>query len=154
MSLEISKIANAMEDCGFVERMLENLPRWRPKAKYMIARAAAKCIVKALDGLVREVYYVDLSGGEATIDFTGRDVDLIVLVDERLRGFEADLKAALEYSLNALIARYAGMYIAETGKKDVVEVHVVTDKNSGYGRLLTSRYYKSIKLHPEPPPII
>ena len=154
MSLEIGRIANAMESCDFIGMMLENLPRWRPKAKYMIARAVAKCIIKTLGDLVREIYYVDLSGGEATIDFTGRDVDIIVLVDERLRGLEPDLKAALEYSLNALVARHAGIYIAETGKKDIVEIHVVTDKNSGYGRLLTSRYYKSIKLHPEPPPLM
>ncbi|MCE4603268.1 MAG: hypothetical protein F7B18_08810 [Desulfurococcales archaeon] len=148
MSFRISRIANVMDKCEELERKLGSLPAWRPKAKYMIAEAVASCIAKMLGDIVEEIHYIDLSGGETVTDFSGRDIDLVIKVKGEVRGLEGDLKAALEYAFNAALKQLVAQYIAETGKKELLEVHVISDYNMGYGRLIFSKYYPSIRLWP------
>jgi len=147
MSFRISRIANLMDRCNELEK-LQSLPSWRPKAKYIIAETVSKCIVKLLGDVIEEIHYIDLSGGETVTDFSGRDIDLVVKVKGEARGFESDLKASLEFAFNAILSEVAAQYIAETGKKDLIEIHVISDYNMGYGRLIFSKYYPSIKLWP------
>ncbi len=148
MSFIIAKIGNLMSTCEDLESKLSNLPRWRPKAKHLIAETTASCIAKLLDGYVKGIYLIDLSGGEFVSDFSGRDIDLVVDVKGELVGFENDLKQALEYALNALLSKAAASYINEVGKRDIIEIHVVSDYRSGYGRLIKSRYSPAIRLWP------
>ncbi|MCE4599488.1 MAG: hypothetical protein F7C81_04745 [Desulfurococcales archaeon] len=152
MSFIIAEIGNLISTCEDVESKLSNLPRWRPKAKYMIAEATASCIAKLLNGYVKGIYLIDLSGGEFMADFSGRDIDLVVDIKGDLVGFENDLKQALEYALNGLLSRVAASYISEVGKRDIVEIHVVSDYRSGYGRLIKSKYSPAIRLWPPPEP--
>lgn len=153
MSFRISRIANLMDKCSELERKLEKLPAWRPKAKRVIAEAVASCIARLLEDIVEEIHYIDLSGGETVTDFSGRDIDLIVKVKKEAVGLENDIKVALEYALNGILKDLAAQYIAETGKSDLVEIHVITDYSMGYGRLIFSKYYPSIRLWPPRDPL-
>ena len=133
--------------CTGLEERLERIPRDRERAKRLLAEAIAECIVEILGrDLVEEVYLVDLSGGEVALDFSGRDIDLIVIVSKSLMGYESDLKRLLEDYFNRELVRLMGWYIAETGKKELVELHVVTSLDMGYGRLVRSRFYPAIRL--------
>lgn len=148
MSFRISRIANIMDRCEELEKKLSKLPAWRPRAKHVIAEAVATCIAKMLEDIVEEIHYIDLSGGETVADFSGRDIDLVIKVKGEARGLEGDLKAALEYAFNAILKDLAAQYVAETGKRELLEVHVISDYNMGYGRLIFSKYYPSIRLWP------
>ena len=147
MAQVIQDLIAGRRKCEDLEERLEGIPRDRERAKRFLAEAVADCIVRLVgEDLVEEIYLVDLSGGEVAIDFSGRDIDLIVIVDKRLMGYEGDLKRVLEEYFNLELERVMGWYIAETGKKELVELHVVTSLDMGYGRLVRSRFYPAIRL--------
>jgi len=147
VSTIVSDILAGRRRCRGLEERLSRAPRDRERAKRLLAETIAECIVELLGREnVEEIYLIDLSGGEATLDFSGRDIDLIVRLDKRLVGLESDIKRALESMFNVERERVYGWYIAETGKRELVELHVVTSLDMGYGRLVRSRFYPAIRL--------
>jgi len=143
-------VATGAEKCEILEERLDNAPRWRPQLKRAIAEVVAECIVRILgEENVEEIYMVDLAGGEAVMDFAGRDVDLIVKIPGRLIGHEGSIKVILEEYFNAKLKDILAWYVAETGKRDLIELHVITDYDMGYGRLVTSSYVPAIRLYPK-----
>ncbi len=131
---------------------LEKAPlddRWIPRLKSKIADIVAECIVSLIgEEHVEEIHYVDLSGGEVTVGFEGRDVDIIVKVRGIPPGLEKDLKLALESTLTPLLQERLAWYVTLTGKKDLLEVHIVSDHYLGYGVLVRSKFSPTIKLWP------
>jgi len=147
LSHVIADIVAGRRRCRGFEGRLERLPRYKPQLKRLLAEAVADCIVELVgEDLVEEIYLVDLTGGEVAADFSGRDVDLIVLVSDKFVGLEHSLKAVLEEHINKELEGPLAFYIAESGKRDLVEVHVVTSLDMGYGRLVKSRFYPAIRL--------
>ncbi len=147
MAQIIADLIAGRRKCSGLEGRLRDLPRWRPQLKRLVAEAIAECIVEVLgEENVEEIYMVDLAGGEFVPDFTGRDIDLVVLVSDRFLGMEGDLKKALETMINKELEQMLGWYIAETGKRELAEIHVVTSLDMGYGRLVKSKFYPAIRV--------
>ncbi len=115
------------------------------RVKRMLAEAAASCIRAKYRGLVREVYYVDLVGGEVA-ETPGRDVDIVVVVDEGLEEVRAEVERSIEESLNKLMDVVAGWLREVVGGKPVFEVHVVTRRSPDYAALVASRHAPPVKL--------
>ena len=123
--------------------------RWIPRLKSKIANIVAECIVDLIgEDHVEEIHYIDLSGGEITVGFEGRDVDVIVKVRSIPPGLEKDLKLALESALTPLLQERLAWYVTLTGKKDLLEVHIVSEHYLGYGVLIRSKYSPAIKVWP------
>ncbi len=136
--------------CDWLEERLRNPPRWRPKLKSLVAEVVAECIAELLGSdVVEEIYYIDLSGGEVTMDFSGRDIDLIVKLNEKFMGLEGDVKRILEEHLNARLKDILAWYVSETGKRDLIELHVVTKYTMGYATLIQSRFNPAIRVWPK-----
>ena len=150
MSSIIGEIELKAQEC---RRKLEQAPlddRWIPRLKSNIASVVAECIVELLgEDKVEEIRYIDLSGGEVAQGFEGRDVDIIVKVKGIPPGLEKDLKAVLESTLNPLLQERLAWYVTLTGKRDLIEIHIVTDHYLGYGVLLRSSFSPAIRVWPK-----
>ncbi len=143
----LADILAGRRHCRGLEERLERLPRYKPQFKRLLADVIAECIVEMLgEDLVEEIYLVDLTGGEVSTDFSGRDVDIVIIGSEKLIGHEGEVKRVLETYFNMVFEKLLGFYIAETGKRDIVEIHVATSLDMGYGRLVKSRFYPAIPL--------
>jgi hypothetical protein len=115
-------------------KLRELLPRVSPeqwelyliewaKFKRAAAEAAGECLKKLFPGIVKRVYYIDLSASNPD-DYTGRDVDLLVEVDEKALAEGRSLEDTLEAILTKL-AKMAGVeYERYNWSQHLFEVHV------------------------------
>ena len=81
--------------------------------KRQLAVAAARCLLKLVPA-VKAVYYTELSE-----DYAGRDVDLVIVLEENLHGFR-EVEDTIEAILSKL-ARAAGI---DEGDMSLFEVHL------------------------------
>ncbi|KSW11805.1 hypothetical protein CF15_03100 [Pyrodictium occultum] len=88
--------------------------------KRRAANVAAECLSRLLPGLVKSVYYLELADS-----YAGRDVDLVVDLDDR--AMRVDLEE-VEATLEALLSRLAEMAAIEvqvyTTSPSLFEVHI------------------------------
>ena len=123
------------------ERDYLKLMEWG-RLKRVLAEAAAACIREMLSGERVDVYFVDLTGGERA-EVAGRDVDLVVVVDDAVVDKVRD---KIERALNELIDKAAPGLRDIVGGKEVFEVHVVGRSSPQFQSLIKSRYAPPIRL--------
>jgi predicted nucleotidyltransferase len=143
----LERAIRAIRSSGLVslsETDYRTLLEWG-RLKRMLAEAAAACIRSRYGGAVREVYYLDLVGGEVA-ETPGRDIDIVVVVDDELEARRREIEESIEKSLNMLLDTVAGWLRGITGGKPVFEVHVVTPRSHDYLSLIGSRHAPPVKL--------
>ncbi|MET1128596.1 MAG: hypothetical protein ABWW70_04695 [Thermoproteota archaeon] len=93
--------------------------------KRAAAEAAGECLKRLFPGIVKRVYYIDLSASNPD-DYTGRDVDLLVEVDEKALDEGRSLEDTLEAILTKL-AKMAGVdYERYNWSQHLFEVHTLS----------------------------
>ncbi len=116
--------------------------------KMKLAKRAVECLSKMFPGKIKEAYYVDISGGEAGA-VIGRDVDLIIVIDDSSMVYREELERFLEEVLEKLLKAVRIDKEEFTTAPTAFEIHIVSSKDkSFYSRLLSSRYTPPIKIWP------
>ncbi len=144
---ELEQVVKNISQLGVYDDWDLFISQWE-YLKYQLAQAAVSCLATLFPGKIREAYYIDLSGGEAGAAI-GRDVDLIVVVDDTALVYRDELENFLAHILEKLLHE-AGMQPHQaTTAPTTFEIHVVGEKDKTYYyKLLTSKYTPPLRIWP------
>ncbi len=124
------------------------LAEWQ-RLKMRVADVIAECIVAVVgESKLRGIYFVDLSGGEVNVGGNvGRDLDLLVVLDDSVEGEREEVEKTIETLVNKML-KGLGVEISDyTTAPNMIEIHVIKDpRRDPYSQLLRSVFTPPIPI--------
>ncbi len=124
------------------------LAEWQ-RLKMRIADVVAECIVAVVgESKLKGIYFIDLSGGEVNVGgYVGRDLDLLVVLDDSVGGEREEVEKTIETLVNKLLQGLGVEFSEYTTAPNMIEIHVIKDpQRDPYSQLLRSVFTPPIPI--------